>query len=171
MPHACANAASGVIGNEVFIAGGRGVNHEHQSTLQIYDFTTRTWRLGAPLPQGRVQFGGYGVVVDGKLYLVSSKLSNVTIQSTLVYDVQSNTWTELRSQLPAPPTGRWDHGSMHAFAHEGRIVAIDSSGDAVYRGTGTDPSADVFWPPNWRQFDLDMSLDIYDAVGGSVLLG
>jgi len=60
---------------------------------------------------------------------------------------------------------------MHAFAHEGRIVAIDSSGDAVYRGTGTDPSADVFWPPNWRQFDLDMSLDIYDAVGGSVLLG
>ena len=171
MPHACANAASGVIGNELFIAGGRGVNHEHQSTLQIYDFTTRTWRLGAPLPQGRVQFGGYGVVVDGKLYLVSSKLSNVTIQSTLVYDVQSNTWTELRSQLPAPPTGRWDHGSMHAFAHEGRIVAIDSSGDAVYRGTGTDPSADVFWPPNWRQFDLDMSLDIYDAVGGSVLLG
>ena len=171
MPHACANAASGVIGNELFIAGGRGVNHEHQSTLQIYDFTTRTWRLGAPLPQGRVQFGGYGVAVDGKLYLVSSKLSNVTIQSTLVYDVQSNTWTELRSQLPAPPTGRWDHGSMHAFAHEGRIVAIDSSGDAVYRGTGTDPSADVFWPPNWRQFDLDMSLDIYDAVGGSVLLG
>ena len=51
MPRACANAASGVIGNQLFVAGGRGVNNEHLSTLQIYDFTTRMWRLGEPLPR------------------------------------------------------------------------------------------------------------------------
>ena len=137
MPHACSLAASGVIGNELFVAGGRGVSYEDLSTLQIYDFTTKTWRLGAPLPYRRC--GARGIVVDGKLYLVSTKLSHYQgyqgQSSTMVYDVQSNTW----SQLPDPAIGRWDHGAMHAFAHKGRIVAVDSSGNAEYRGTGTDP--------------------------------
>ena len=85
----------------------------------------------------------------------------------MVYDVQSNTW----SQLPDPAIGRWDHGAMHVFAHNGRIVAIDSSGNAEYRGTGTDPTNDVFWPPDWRDFDLDMARPIIHGVAGSVILG
>ena len=55
MPYACALAISGVIGNELFVAGGIGNNFD-LSTLQIYDFTLRTWRLGAPLPH--TQWGG-----------------------------------------------------------------------------------------------------------------
>ena len=169
MPHACSLAASGVIGNELFVAGGRGVSYEDLSTLQIYDFTTRAWRLGAPLPYRRC--GARGIVVDGKLYLVSTKLSHYEAyqgqSSTMVYDVQSNTW----SQLLDPGIGRRDHGAMHAFAHEGRIVAVDSSGNAKYRGTGTDPTNDVFWPPDWRDFDLNMARPIIHGVAGSVILG
>ena len=48
MPHACVWAGSGVIGNELFIAGGTGISE--LNTLQIYDIAARTWRLGAPLP-------------------------------------------------------------------------------------------------------------------------
>ena len=169
MPHACSLAASGVIGNELFVAGGRGVSYEDLSTLQIYDFTTRAWRLGAPLPYRRC--GARGIVVDGKLYLVSTKLSHYEgyqgQSSTMRYDVQSNTW----SQLLDPGIGRRDHGAMHAFAHEGRIVAVDSSGNAKYRGTGTDPTNDVFWPPDWRDFDLNMARPIIHGVAGSVILG
>ena len=94
MPHVTAIPASGVVGNELFIAGGRDKWHQPQSTLQIYNFTTRTWRLGAALP--RAQDNACGIVVgDGKLYLVSLKYSSCL----MVYDVQSNTWTE----LPGPP--------------------------------------------------------------------
>ena len=165
MPHACSLAASGIIGNELFVAGGRvwhtvnGTGHsEDLSTLQIYDITTRTWRLGAPLPRRRC--GACGIVVDGKLYLVSSKLSDLYYDgqsSTMVYDVQSNTWTE----LPDPPIARWDqHGVMHAFAHKGRIVAFDQSGSAFQLGTDS----------GWNRFDLDIHY-FENAVAGSVILG
>ena len=164
MPHACGLAASGVIGNELFVAGGRvwfsvnGMGHyEDLSTLQIYDFTTRTWRLGPPLPRRRC--GACGIVVDGKLYLVSSKLSDIYYDgqsSTMVYDVQSNTWTT----LPDPPLGRFCADTLHAFAHNGRIVAFNQSGSAFQLGTHGD----------WSRFDLDVHY-FENAVAGSVLLG
>ena len=88
MPHACVWAASGVIGNELFIAGGTGISE--LNTLQIYDIAARTWRLGAPLP---IQIPGSkqprGVVVDGKLFVFTRR-----VQRTLVYDPLYNMWTE-----------------------------------------------------------------------------
>ena len=68
MLHACRGAASGVIGNELFIAGGYASGWQYQSTLQIYDIAERTWRLGAALPEPRMWT--IGVVADGKLFLI-----------------------------------------------------------------------------------------------------
>ena len=165
MPRACANAASGVIGNELFVAGGRGWGNEDLSFLQIYDFTARAWRQGAPLPHA--QRGACGVVVDGKLYLVSTKVSNV--RSTLVYDVQSNTWDQ---QIPPPYAPAEDLHAMYAFTHNGRIVVVyantmgfapHTNGTAFHRGTGSDP--------DWYPFDLDVTSGPDHGVAGSVLLG
>jgi len=161
MPHGCTLAASGVIGNQLFIAGGIGSGNEDLLALQIYDFTARTWRLGAPLPHAL--YGGYGIVVgDGKLYLVSSRLSEV--QYMLMYDVQSNTWTE--QSLPPLEGGNL----MHAFAHNGRIVAVNTNCTAYHRGTGSDP--------DWHPFDLDVTSGVDHGAGsaflgyaGSVILG
>ena len=159
MPHACARAASGVIGNELFIAGGIGSGDEDLSTLQIYDFTTRTWRLGPTLPHA--EYRAEGVVVgDGKLYLVRRRLG--TTRRMLVYDVQSNTW----SNQPKPAY-RLAVDVKYAFAHKGRIVAVNSTGSALQLGTGSD----------WSRFDLDVGPAILhtgyegSAVAGSVLLG
>ena len=167
MPVACAMAASGVIGNELFVAGGRGGparGNEDLSFLQIYDFTARAWRQGAPLPHA--QRGACGVVVDRKLYLVSTKMSPV--RSTLVYDVQSNTW---RVDIPhpygdIPPAYGQPRGAMHAFAHKGRIVVVKTSSRASHRGPGSDVS-----DANWYPFDLDMAPGVDHGVAGSVLLG
>ena len=159
MPHACAWAASGVIGNELFIAGGRGVGNEDLSTLQIYDITARTWRLGAALP--RTECGAWGIVGDGKLYLVSRPVQGQT-RSMLVYDVQSNTWTE--QSLPPQESG----GPMHAFAHKRRIVVVYANGSAFHRGTGSD---------DWSRFDLDdapailQNHTVRNGITGSVILG
>ena len=158
MPHTCTWAASGVIGNQLFIAGGKGHEEDQEdqyptlSTLQIYDFTAQTWHLGPPLPKA-VQ-SACGLVVDDKLYVFSS-----IHRSFQVYDVQSNTWTE---QIP-PPCDFWS--ATHAFVHKGRIVVVERSGAAYHRGTGSDPN-------HWSPFDLDMvAPGMTHGVGGSILFG
>ena len=159
MLHACVRAASGVIGSELFIADGEGL-----TTLQIYDIATRTWRVGAP-PQGWSNPGSgarktKGVVVDGKLFLFSSR------QSPLVYDPQSNTWSE--EAVPEI------HGSSvwHACAHEGRVVVFLWNGKAFERAAGGS------WSLYTRAEAYRCNIDgtrrlIYKkrCVSGSVLLG
>ena len=77
----------------------------------------------------------------------------------MMYDVQSNTWTE--QSLPPLEGGNL----MHAFAHNGRIVAVNSSGSVYQGGTGSDPN-------NWSPFDLDMvAQGMTHGVGGSILFG
>ena len=150
MPHASKMAASGVIGNELFVAGGDDGNG-NLSTLQIYDFATSLWRLGAPLPHALR--GACGVVGDGKLYLVRRP---GTTRSMFVYDVESNTW----SNQPKPPYQGADVDVKYAFAHKGRIVAVNTNGCAFQRGVGSD----------WSQFDLGVRAG-GNAVAESVLLG
>ena len=151
MPRVCCYGASGVIGNELFIASG--MSGSESNTLQIYDTAARTWRLGAPIPVVHTLGSGSGarkpkgVVVDGKLFLFSSRL-----QSPLVYEPQSNTWTE--EAVPEI------HGTsvLHACAHEGRVVVVLWNGEAFER------AADGSWSRGTRA-------EAKRCVSGSVLLG
>ena len=124
MPHACTRAALGVIGNELFIAGGFNksqLSEGYLRTLQIYDIAARTWRVGAPLPEANTNV--FGVVLDGKLFVVSSRRGG----NIFVYEPESNSWTE----EPGFPTemGR----AVHAFAHDGRLVVFQENGAAFWR--------------------------------------
>ena len=150
MPHACRMAASGVIGNELFIAGGYDPQQPGRlRTLQIYDIATRTWRVGAPPPENPGIANG--VVADGKLFLIRSQ------QSTLVYDPHSNTWTE-----EAGPESD-DTSVLHACAHEGRVFAFRRDGTEYSRAT------DGSWSLCTRAVDRENTPST--CVSGSVLLG
>ena len=150
MPHACMMAASGVIGNELFIAGGSYNLQDQLRTLQIYDIATRTWRVGAPPPENPGL--AIGVVADGKLFLIRSFQ-----QSTLVYDPQSNTWTE-EAQPESDGTS-----VLHACAHEGRVFAFRRDGTAYSRAT------DGSWSLCTRA--VDHAHPPSTCASGSVLLG
>ena len=152
MPHACCQAASGIIGNQLFIAGGQSIPTDDGSellTLQIYDIATHTWRLGPPLPdrreEGYIYSGSHGLVVDGKLWLVA------WCMPLLWYDPQSETWTD--ESVP------WRAGFSTACAHEGRIVAFLGNGTAFAR------AADGTWSP----YEITYGAGRYAV--GSVLLG
>jgi len=130
---------------------------DHPATAAAcHDISARTWRLGAPLPEA--QRGACGVVVDGKLYLVSTRLS--VRRSTLVYDVQSNTWDQ---QIPPPYAPAEDLHAMYAFTHNGRIVVVYANGTAFHRGSGSDP--------DWYPFDLGVTSGPDHGVAGSIILG
>ena len=152
MPHACTRAALGVIGNELFIAGGYDMQQGHLRMLQIlqvYDIATRTWRVGAPPPENPGIANG--VVADGKLFLIRSP------ESTLVYDPQSTTWT---TEEAAPFGGEF---VLHACAHEGRVFAFRRDGTAYSRAT------DGSWSLCTRA--VDHAHPPSTCVSGSVLLG
>ena len=125
MPHQFLLAASGVIGNQLFVAGGRANdNNTSLSTLQIFDFTTRTWRLGAPMPAANQE--SIGVVVDGKLFVITSGITSHD-PTISVYDPASNTWS-VESNTP------FRHMRVrHACAHNGRVIVFLVSGQVFER--------------------------------------
>ena len=122
MPQACTWAASGVIGNELLIVGGYHESDGYLVTLQIYDIDRRTWRLGADLPDSRSR-SARGYVVDGKLCVM-----NVygAYKPVLVYDPQSNTWTN-----EATPSSE----ARLVCVHDGRLVVFQEDGTVVARAT------------------------------------
>ena len=147
MPQPFMLAASGVIGNQLFVAGGRADdNNTSLSTLQIFDFTTRTWRLGAPMPAGKQE--SIGVVVDGKLFVITSGMArhDPTIS---VYDPASETWS-VEANTP------FRHMRVrYACAHNDRVIVFLVSGQVFERAAaGT-----------WSIFDL--SDEARDVVGGT----
>ena len=159
MPHAVSLAVSGVIGNRLFIAGGyNSVEDRAIKTLQIYDIGTRTWRLGAPLPDW--VYMGHGVVVDEKLFVFDFG----NIRSAFVYDPQSDTWTE--EDLPPGPDGV--SIVQHACAHKGRIVIVLRNNNGTGR-TALERVRDGLWSP--FPYEADGRERPPRMVSESVLLG
>ena len=142
MPHACGGVASGVIGNELFIAGGYGEGGVDLLTLQIYDIAGGSWRLGAALPEPRT--GAIGVVADGKL----SVIARLSRDDLLVYDPRTDTWTEEAS----PRCITYIFGKSHltlleatsACAHNGRLVVF---GGRALGGRALERANDGSWSP------------------------
>jgi len=100
--------------------------------MQIYDITTRVWRLGAPPPKS--SSFSQGIVIDAKLFVVE-------YESMMVYDPQVDSWTE--EEIPWGGQDRWQ--VKFADAHDGSIVAftknIPSPGSAFQR------ASDGSWSP------------------------
>ena len=125
MPQPFMLAASGVIGNQLFVAGGRANdNNTSLSTLQIFDFTTRTWRLGAPMPAAKKD--SIGVVVDGKLFVITSGMASHD-PTISVYDPPADTWS-VESNTPFRYMNL-----KHACAHNGRIIVFVNGRGAFER--------------------------------------
>jgi N-acetylneuraminic acid mutarotase len=98
-------AAMGVIGSNIYFAGGQG-----STATEIYNTLTNTWSAGAPIPSGGDW--GTGAVVNGILYFIGSGTE------VLAYNPSTNTWT---TGLASLPTAR---DSLSAVVDNGIIYII-----------------------------------------------
>ena len=163
MPQSCCRAASGVIGNQLYVAGG--YDSGDLRTLQIYDIATRTWRLGAPIPKTCAR--SPGIVFDGKLFVLCDQLtSRGTFSGTLVYDPLSNSWTEERD---VPWRGTY---VGHACAHHGRIVVFIGNRSTGYVSDALGAAYQRASDGSWSPYDIARDSLIGPSVGSeSLLLG
>lgn len=104
MPTARSAGAAAVIGNLIYVAGGRS-----PSTAQdfaVYDVINNQWRTLADLPTGRNHLAA--AAVDGRVYVAGGRLGpgfeSAMTAALEVYDPVAGTWAA-RAPLPAPRGG------------------------------------------------------------------
>ncbi|HEX8073688.1 MAG TPA: DUF1668 domain-containing protein [Thermoleophilaceae bacterium] len=108
---------AGVIGDELYVAGGFTRPQEDLSLLEIYNFKTARWRRGRDMAVARDHAAA--AVVDGKLYVIGGRPLSLygDLGDTERYDPASDRW----ERLPALPFPR---SSMSAVTVGDQIVAI-----------------------------------------------
>ncbi len=150
MPVGCYAASSGVIGDQLLIAGGT----RSETELQIFDFATRQWRLGPPLPQGRDYVSS--VVLESKLFVSPGRW--LSSGPMLIYDPQSEAWTH----EPLPFTGKW----KCACVHYGRIIAFVHNTYVGREGYAYERAPDGSWSAySWTAHARDALETVVDDDG------
>jgi len=115
-PSARNSAAGAVIGDKIYVVGGRQMVAQpdgrsrpvNVATLEVYDPATDRWETRAPMPLAQ---GGLAAAAhDGKLYVFGGEQfvpQARVFAEAWVYDPASDRW----SALPAMPTPRHGHGA------------------------------------------------------------
>ncbi len=114
--------AGGVIGNKIYVAGGRDSTHTTLNTCEEFDVDTKTVTQKANMPSGR--WACCGAVANDKLYVIGDENRTGT---TYEYDPVQNTWTTKASL----PVGR---GWAAAAGAGGKVYVCggsDASGNAL----------------------------------------
>lgn len=126
------------------LGNGLGDPNVHE-LLQIYDPSSDTWSLGAPMPEPR--FGYAAVALGGKLYVLGGAFSTYSPEytnSVLVYDPATNSWSSVAPMMEP----RVLH---HAGVIGGKIYVVggleeDVFGYFMLGGAGFMTSAEVYDP-------------------------
>jgi N-acetylneuraminic acid mutarotase len=134
MPTARATPVSGVIDRKIYVISGRTgfETDDHQfpmtNVVEMYDPATDTWVEKSPIPTARAH--GYGVVLDGIIYVIGGERYEKG-EAVEAYDPVSDTWSQ-KANLPGG--GRF---AAAAVTLNGKIYVIGGSIIAAETGTST----------------------------------
>ena len=102
-PTPVADVQAAVVGNRIFVPGGRGVDGQISSVLEAYDPQRDSWESLAPLPEPRANYAL--AAVEGKLYLFGGvDGSGKPRAEAWQYNPDLDTW-QPQSALPGPRLG------------------------------------------------------------------
>lgn len=115
-PVARAAAGAAVLGDRLYVAGGRNDASPTLTSLAIYDFRTRRWRSGPPLHRGREHVAA--VAADGAVWVLGGRaLGQGNFTDVERYVPGARAW-EQRAPMPLA------RSSFQAVVAKGRIVAV-----------------------------------------------
>jgi DNA-binding CsgD family transcriptional regulator len=100
-PTAVVDAQAAVVGNRIFVPGGRTADGSVTTVLEAYDPQRDRWETLAPLPEPRASYGL--AAVEGKLYLFGGSDGNGPRAEVWQYSPDNDEWLP-QSPLPAPAT-------------------------------------------------------------------
>jgi N-acetylneuraminic acid mutarotase len=128
--------AAGVIGDELYVAGGWNTSSEDQTRLEVYDFDTGKWRRGPDMRFARNHV--VGAAASGKFYAVGGHVHLFITDQVFSYverfDPKANRWERV-ADLNPPRSG------AGVTTVDGRLVVF--GGEAK---NGVVASAAVFDP-------------------------
>jgi len=114
-PTAVADVAAALVGDQIYVPGGRTASGSPGTMVEAYSPESDTWESKAPLP---VALSGYALAaLEGKLYLFGGWDGSSYVNSVYRYDPAEDAWT-LRTPMP---TARAFAG---AAAVDGRVYVI-----------------------------------------------
>lgn len=139
MDRARSHTPVAVVGDELYIFGGGGVNFSSQNACAAFNAKTRAWRRLQNMPTARS--GTIACVVDEKIYIVGGGFKQPDgmfrfLPTVEIYDPNSDSWTQGPDML-AP------HDYPGGLYHEGFIYIFGGHHpDATKAGPKTDPGFD-----------------------------
>ncbi|HEY6199753.1 MAG TPA: kelch repeat-containing protein [Candidatus Binatia bacterium] len=120
MPTARSGGAAAVIGDKIYVAGGRPPAGHH---FAVYDPSADTWTKLPDLPTQRNHLAAGAL--DGKIYVFGGRFGggfqSERTDAVEVYDPKTNSWSK-RSKLLKPRggvNGIFANGCFHLFGGEG----------------------------------------------------
>lgn len=135
-PTPVSEAQAAVLGEKIYIPGGRLENSQPGGMLEAYSPRQNSWEQLAPLP---VALSGYALVAfEGDLYLFGGWDGLQYTRSIYTYDPDNNQW-QARGEMPSA------RGFAAAAALEGRIYLIGG-----FDGQNALDSVQVFYPSRQR---------------------
>lgn len=154
-----AAGAVAVIGHKLYVAGGAPQTFNVSSfpvydRLEIYDFDTGKWSIGAPMQIGRHHISG--AAVGGKFYVVGGRgEKDRSLDVFERYDPKTNAW----ETLPKIPLGV---SSPRVVAAGGKIVVVGGEDQLNWENGGgwVTPSTWAFDPKlnRWQRLP-DMHIE------------
>ncbi len=134
-----------LIGEKIYVPGGRRPDGAPTDILEIYDPRRDTWSTGARLPQ---PVSAYALAdFEGQMYLFGGWDGERTLDTVYVYNPAVDAWRE-ETRMGTP---RQDHG---AVALTDKILVIGGRNDsgALKEAVGYYPSRDVEGENPWEGF-------------------
>ncbi len=160
LPRPTAAGATVVVGDKLYVASGAPQTFNASGPiapypqLQVYDFATGKWSLGADIPHPRHHVGG--ATVDGELYVVGGRGEEDHSLATFErYDPATDSW----ERLPDVPFGVASPGLV---AIDGKLVVVGGEDQYDWEDGGgwVTPAAWAFDPRTDRWTRLpDMHLE------------
>lgn len=134
------DAASAVVNNHLYIAGGRFfVNGLPTRGLQVYDPATNQWSTMAPMLRART--GGRAAAVGGKIYVMGGVDSaGAPLALMEVYDTATNSWTALAPM----PTARRHMGTAVMGGKIWVVGGLDAQAAPLATVEIYDPATDTW---------------------------